>query len=151
MNTLQVAVVCCISCAGNGVQSKTINSISCQNVSLAQESTCPLHRNVNPWGVCWGRVDLSVMQKTLRYSWNTSKFQHLQPDTKKSPKSANVILPVQTKHTEKIEWVYKSKKPTVLTASSRRLLMTAFKIPHRYILCLGASPGDLAAHVPAEL
>lgn len=154
MDKLQVTVVCCISYSGNGVQSKNIHSISCQNVSSAQESACPLHRDMNPRGVCWGNVDLAVMQKSLRNSWNTLKFQHLQSGTKKkkkSPESANVVLPVQTKYTEEIEWVYKQKKPTVLTASSRTLLITAFKIPHSNVLCLGASPGDLTAHPAAVL
>lgn len=144
--------MCCISYAGNGVQSKNINSICCQTVSLARESTCPLHKDMNPWGVCWGSVDLSVMQKGLRYSWNTPKFQHLEADTKKKKNYQNQQMFHQSNpNTEKIEWVYKRKKPTVPIASCRTLLITASKIPHSYILCLGASPGDLTAHAAAVL
>lgn len=89
MDKLQVTVVCCISYSGNGVQSKNTHSISCQNVSSAQESACPLHRDMDPRGVCWGNVDLAVMQKSLRNSWNTLKFQHLQSDTKKKKNHQN--------------------------------------------------------------
>lgn len=69
------------------LQSKNINSIICQNVSLDQESSCPLHRDMNPWGVCWGSFDLSVIQRGSdihEIHPNSSIFHLTQKNQKKS-------------------------------------------------------------------